>query len=111
LSDLEYCGTDPKTVADAYLIIGQSFDGEVLAELSVGEVGPAQLLLPVLIRIVLVHEDGSLLTPVSSKITLTVSVQIQSADATGTTHRIFPYTGVHGSAFPFDVARKSDIHR
>ena len=43
-------------------IVGQSFDREVLAELSVCEVGPVQLLLPVVIGFDLIFEDGSLLT-------------------------------------------------
>jgi hypothetical protein len=59
----------------------------------------------------LIYEDSSLLTPMPSKITLTVSFQIQPADATAAMHRILPYPGVHSSAFPLDVARKSDVHR
>src|SRR5256884_8249950 len=50
LSDLEMCGADLITVADAHGIVGQSFDREVLAELSVDEVSPLQLLLPIAIR-------------------------------------------------------------
>jgi hypothetical protein len=62
------------TVADANGIVGQSFDREVLAELSVDEVGPVQLLMPVAIRFGLVDEGGSLLTPVAAQVALTVSV-------------------------------------
>src|SRR5215813_9520276 len=51
LSDLEHRGADLETVADADAIVGQSFDGEVLAELSIDEVGPLQLLLPITIRV------------------------------------------------------------
>ncbi|SRR5581483_363774 len=40
LSDLEQRAADLIAVADAYAIIGQSFDREVLAELSVDKVGP-----------------------------------------------------------------------
>jgi hypothetical protein len=68
------------TVADASDIVRQSFDREVLAELSVDEVGPLELVLPVAIRFDLVDEDGSLLTPVAGQVALTVSVQIQPAD-------------------------------
>ena len=90
LSDLEQRAADLITVADAHGIVGQSFDREVLAELSVDEVGPLQLLLPVAIRFDLVDEDGALLTPVPGQVALTVSVQIQPADATAATHRILP---------------------
>ncbi len=74
LSDLEQCAADLITIADAHSIVGQSFNSEVLTELSVDEVGSLQLLLPIAIRFDLVDEHGSLLTAVASKITLTVSV-------------------------------------
>src|SRR4029077_15810132 len=50
LSDLEQRAADLITVANAHRIIGQSFDREVLTELSMNEVGPLQLLLPITIR-------------------------------------------------------------
>src|SRR5438309_9385984 len=74
LSDLEQRTADLITVADANGIVGQSFDREVLAELSVDEVGPLQLPLPIAIRFDLVDEDGALLTPVPGQVALTVSV-------------------------------------
>ena len=80
LGDLEQRAADLIPVADAHHIVGQSFDREVLAELSVDEVGPLQLLLPVAIRFDLVDEDGALLTSVPGQVALTVSVQIQPAD-------------------------------
>ena len=111
MSDLEHCAADLKAVADANGIVGQSFDREVLAELPMDEIGPLQLLLPVAIRFDLVDEGGSLLAPVAGKVALTVSIQIQPADPTAATHRIFPDTGVHSAPLPLDVARKSDVHR
>ena len=92
-------------------IVGQSFDREVLAELSVNEILPLQLLLPVAIRFDLVDEDGALLAPVTAFVALTVPVQIQSAHATAATNGILPDPGVHGATLPLDVARKSDVHR
>src|SRR5947207_13049556 len=111
LGDLEQRVADLITVADAHGIVGQPFDREVLAELSVDEVGPLELLLPVAIRFDLVDEDGALLTPVPGQVALTVSVQFQPADPTAATHWILPDRGVHGATLPLDVARKSDIHR
>src|SRR6516162_6916168 len=81
-SDLEQCSADSITVADTNGIVRQSLDREVLAELSVDEVGPLQLLLPVAIRFDLVDEDGLLLTPVADQVALTVAFQIQPADPT-----------------------------
>src|SRR6058998_1163195 len=111
LSDLEDCGADLITVADAHGIVGQSFNREVLAELSGDEVGPLQLLLPIAIRLDLVDEDGALLTSVPSQVTLTVAVQIQPADTATAAHRILPDPGVHSATLPLNVARKSDVHR
>src|SRR6185295_4535643 len=111
LSDLEQCTADLVTVADANGIVGQAFDREVLAELSVDEVGPLQLLLPVAIRFDLVDEGGSLRAAVAAEVALTVTVQIQPAAPTAATHRIFPDPGVYSAPLPLDVARKSDIHR
>src|SRR5438477_12774528 len=74
LSDLEQRAADLITVADAHGTVGQSFDREVLAKLSVDEVGPLQLLLPIAVRFDLVDEDGSLFTPVPGQVALTVSL-------------------------------------
>src|SRR5215468_1697785 len=111
LSDLEQCAADSITVADTNGIIRQSLDREVFAELSVDEVGPVQVVLPVAIRFDLIDEDGSLLTPVASQVALTVSFKIQPADPTAAIHRILPDSGVYSATLPRDVARKSDIHR
>jgi hypothetical protein len=67
LGDLEQRAADLVPVADAHGIVGQSFDREVLAELSRDQVGPLQLLLPIAIRFDLVDEDGALLTPVPGR--------------------------------------------
>src|SRR5262245_45440116 len=111
LGDLEQGAADPISVADAHGIVGQSFDREVLAELSVDEAVSLELLLPMAIRLDLVDEDGALLTPVPGQVALTVAVQIQPADPTAATHGILPDRGAHGATLPLDVARKSDVHR
>src|SRR5436190_3495685 len=111
LRDLEQRAADPIAVADAHGVVGQSFDREVLAELSVDEVGPLQLLLPVAIRFNLVDEDRALLASVPGQVALTVSVEIQAADATAASQRLLPDRGVHRAPLPHDVAWESDIHR
>jgi hypothetical protein len=111
LGDLEQRAADLITLADAHRIVRQCFDCEVFAELSMGEVGPLQLLLPIAIRFNLVDEDGALLSPVPGQVALTVSGEIQPADPTSATHRILPDPGVHNATLPLDVARKSDVHR
>jgi len=74
LSNLKQRVADPITVTDAHRIVGQSFDGEVLAELSVDEVGALQLLLPMAIRFNLVDEDRPLFASMSAQVALTVSL-------------------------------------
>ena len=111
LRHLEQRAADPIPIADAHGIVGQSFDREVLAELSVDEVGPLQLLLPVAIRFDLIDEDRALLTAVAGQVALPVSLEIQPADAAAATHRILPDRGVHRATLPRDVARQSDVHR
>ncbi len=111
MSDLEQCAADLITVPDVDGIVRQSFDREILAELTVDEIGPLELVLPIAIRFDLVDKDGSLLTPVAGQVALSVSVQIQPADPTAATHRSLPDPGVYGTTLPRDVARKSDVHR
>src|SRR5277367_2911435 len=111
LSDLEKRGADLKSIADADDIISQSFDRKVLAELPVHEIVPLQLRLPVAIRFNLINEDGSMLTAVPCQVALTVTLQVQPADAAATSHRILPDAGVYSALFPRDVARKADVHR
>jgi hypothetical protein len=114
LSDFEERAPDPIPVADAHHVIGQSFDGEILAVLSgllqVAQVGPVQVLLPVAIGLGLIHEDGSLHAPVPGEIALTVSVKIQPSDPTTAGYWTLPDPGVHGSALPLDVAWEADVH-
>jgi hypothetical protein len=97
------------TIADAHGIVGQSFDREVLAELSTDEVRSVQLLLPIAVRFDLLHEDGALLTPVPGQVTLTVSVQIQPNDSTAARNRILPNPGVHSAPLPLDASRLATL--
>jgi hypothetical protein len=98
------------TVADTYDIVGQPFDCEILAKLSVDEISPVQLLLPIAIGFNLINEDGSVLTSMPGQVTLTVSLEIQAADATATAHRLLPDPGVYRAPLPRDVARKPNVH-
>ena len=111
LRHLEQRAADPIAIADAHGIVGQSFNGEVLAELSADEVGPLQLLLPVSIGFDLVGVDRALLTAVPGQVALTIAVEIQSADLTSATHRLLPDRGVHRATLPCDVAREANVHR
>jgi hypothetical protein len=110
LSDFEESAADPIPVADADGIVRQSLNREVLAELSVNEVGSPQLLAPISVRLHLVGEDGALFTPMSGQIALTVSVEIQPPNPAAAAHRILPYPRVNRAAAPSDVEWKPHVH-
>src|SRR5712691_2261373 len=109
LGHLEQSSPDPEAVADADLVIRQPLDGEVLAELPVGEIAPAQLLRPVAIRFDLINENRTLLPPVSAEISLPVAFDVQPLDAATTLHRFLPDGRAHGSSAPLDVSRQADV--
>src|SRR5207244_2298307 len=77
LSDFELGIADAIPVADAYLVIWQAGDGEVLAELAIAEVVPAEVLLPVPVGLDLVNQDGPLLAAMPLQVALAVTVDVQ----------------------------------
>jgi hypothetical protein len=114
LRDFEECASDPIPVTDAHRIIGQAFDREILTEMSerprIAQVGPVESLLPIIIRLDLVHKDGALFPSVSIPISLTVPVQIQPADPTPAMQWILPDSGMHGPTLPLDVAWETNVY-
>jgi hypothetical protein len=76
LSHLEHSGADAITISSAHLIVRQSFNGEVFAELSIDEAAPFQLILPMAVGFGLVDEDRAAFTSVSGQVTLTVPRKI-----------------------------------
>lgn len=76
MADLEQGAAGLIPVADAHGMVGQSLDREILAELSMDEVGSLELLLPMAIGFDLVGEDGALLASVPGPVALPVSVEV-----------------------------------
>ena len=111
LADLEERAADPVAVADADLVVGQPLDREVLAELPVDEVVPAQLALPVAIGVALVDEHGPLLPAVAAEVALAVAVHVQPAHAPGAADRVLVDAREHGLAPPRHVLRHADVDR
>src|ERR1700722_10706020 len=68
LRSLEGRAADLVAIADAHLVVAESFHGEVLAELSVDEVVSSQFAFPMPVGVHLVNEHGtgSLKTPVKT---------------------------------------------
>src|SRR5262249_6890985 len=111
LGHFEQGAADLVAVADAHLVVGQAFDGEVLAELAVAEVGAAQLLFPVAIGFDLVDEDRTMLAAMSGAVTLTVAVEVEPARGAATRYGLLPDGRVHGPAAPADVPWKPNVDR
>lgn len=111
LGDLELGLADAVPVTDADLVVEQAVHGEVLAEPAVAEVVPAEVPLPVPVRLDLVDEYGPLLTAVARGVALAVAVDVEPADHGRADHRVLPHTGVDGLALPWNVLRHTDIHR
>jgi hypothetical protein len=76
LGNLEKRATNAVLVPDAYLRIGQTLNSEILSELSEGKVRAAKLILPVLIRIHLVHEYRPVFASVARQVPLPVALDI-----------------------------------
>ena len=110
LGDLELRFADAVPVADADLVVSEAVDGEVLAELTVAEVVSAEVLLPVLIGLDLIHQDGSLLAAVAVQVALAVTVDVEPPDHLRAGYRVLPHPGADSSALPWHVARQPDIH-
>src|SRR6185369_1190490 len=90
LRDFEQGVSDAISVADAHLVVGHTFNGEVLAELTVREIASAQPLLPIPVGFDLVHKDRPLLASVTSEICLSVALDVEPPDHAPALHRILP---------------------
>src|SRR5262249_2671677 len=88
---------------------GQAVDGEVLSELSKGEVSAMELLLPVVVGIELVDKHCSLLTSMTSHIPLRVAVDVQHPHHALALNRSLPNGGSDRLAAPINFAWQSNI--
>src|SRR5512132_306016 len=77
LGHFEQGAADLVAVADAHLVVGEAFDGEVFAELAVTKVGAAQLLFPVTIGFDLVDEHRTMLAAVTDEVALPVTIDVE----------------------------------
>ena len=110
LGDLELDATDAVPVANADFVVRQAVDGEVFAELPVAEVVAPEVLLPVLVRLDLVHQDGTLLAAVPQGVALAVPLDVQAADHPRALHRVLPDAGAYGRAVPGHVLWQPNVN-
>ena len=111
LRHFEQRASDPVTVADAHLCVGQAVDREILAELAISEVVAAKLSLPIAVRIDLIDEDRAMLAAMPLQIALTIPVDVEPPHHSTALNRRFPDSGVDSFALPRDVAREPNIDR
>src|SRR5579859_6459251 len=98
LGDLEDRATDAEAVPDTNLGIRQALHREVLAELSIYEVGPLEMLGPVTVGVELIDHDGSVLAAVAHRIGHAVAVKARWADPYAPGHRAHADGGAEGFA-------------
>jgi hypothetical protein len=46
----------------------------------------------------------------AAQVTLAVTVDIQPAHLTAIPNRVLPHGRAHGTPFPFDIARQTNVH-
>src|SRR6476659_11012389 len=80
LRHFEQRAANPITVANADLVVRQSLDREVLAELAEHEVPSAEFPFPIAIGINLVDENGAVLASMTVQISLAIAVDVQLPD-------------------------------
>src|SRR5579863_9053880 len=96
----KFSTTDAVSIADAHLGIGESLDGEVFSELAESKIVAAQKTLPVMVRIHLVDEYGTVLPAVTGEIGLRITIDIELAHHSPTRNRRFPDCGSDRFAVP-----------
>ena len=111
LGDFEQSLADAVVVTDAHLVVREAFDGEVLAELSVGEVVASELPLPIAVGIDLIDEHRAMLAAVGEAVRLIVAVDVDVPDHPRAVHGLLPDRGPDGLPVPLHLARSSDVYR
>ncbi|MGF7181885.1 hypothetical protein HDF11_003406 [Tunturiibacter psychrotolerans] len=110
LSHLEESVPDPISISNADLIIGETIDCEIFAELSKREIASPELFFPIAVRVYLVYEDCAMLAPVTCKIALTIAFNVNPSHETPPLNGTLPYPGVDYLSFPLDIAWETDVH-
>jgi hypothetical protein len=97
-------------ISDADLTIRQTVNGEILSKLPVFEIVPAELALPIPIRVELIDHHGTLFATMALEIPLAIAIQIQSASNDTVRYGLLPNCGADQLALPFEFTRKADIY-
>jgi hypothetical protein len=110
LGHFEYCSPNAVSVTDRDLVIGKSFNGEVLAELAKSEIRAPQKVRPVMVRIHLVDKYGALLSAMTGEIPLPIAINIEFTYHRSSIDRRFPDRRSDSLALPCHVMGETDVH-
>jgi hypothetical protein len=91
LRDFEQSSADPVAVANADLIVSQTFHCEIFSELPEDKIVALQLLLPVAVRIHLVDKHSAVLSAMTVQITLCVTIDIEPSNQAPSLDRLLPH--------------------
>jgi hypothetical protein len=97
-------------ISDADLVIRQALDGEILSKLPVLEVMPLKVLFPMAVRANLVDHHCAMLPAMARKVSLAVTIEIESPRHHPSSYRPLPDRRPDYLALPSDILRKSDIY-
>ncbi len=89
---------------------GQALDGQVFAKLAILEIIPLKIGFPVAIGLELIHHHRAMLSTMSSQVSLSIAIDIETARHQSSGHGLLPDSGAHHLALPLDVARETHIH-
>jgi hypothetical protein len=109
LADFKDGAANSVLVANANLIVGKTFNREVLSKLPVFEIIPGEFALPILVRFDLIDHDGPMFATVAIQITLTITIEIEPSSKHTPGHSALPDCSADNFALPRDFARKAHI--
>jgi hypothetical protein len=111
LRHFKHGAPDPIAIADAHLVVGQPFDGEILPELPIAEVASVEMALPIAIGLNLVNKDGPMLAAVPHQIPLTIALDVEPPRHPPALNGRLPNGGVDRLSLPRDIARQTNVDR
>jgi hypothetical protein len=110
LCDLEQRRADAVAVSDAHFVVGQALHREILAKLAQNEVVAMKILLPVVVALDLVYEDGAMLTAVTVSISLIIAVDVDPPHQSPPLNGMLPDRRAHDLTVPGDIFRHTHIY-
>jgi len=110
LSNFKDRSADSVSVPNANLTVGETFNGEILSELSELEVISSEFALPIPIGFELINHYGTVFAAMAFEIALGIAVQIKPSSKDAPQDRAFPDRGAHDFALPCNLTWQADVN-